>query len=880
MKRLSVILITAALIAGLVGCPAGPRYSLTISSTAGGSVTTPGEGTFTYAQGTAASLAATPDVGFRFVEWTGDVGTIADVTSHTTTIAMNGDYSIIAGFVAARHLIVTSTAGGVVAAPGEGTFVYDLGAVVNLVAAADTGYRFVSWTGNVDTIADVNRATTTMNMIGNYSITANFELRPTGSFLDEVLITQEPSSATAVGQLKDDTLDVFAWWHVLGLADASLHAEVLADPKLTSLENLSSYYELTFNPVGPVFPSTGKLNPFAAPGFREAVHWLVDREYVVREIMGGRAVPRYTCLNTHFADAGERYPGLIAAIEARYAHNPSKAASIIATEMEMLGAVYEDDRWMYDEAPVEFIFLIRTEDERKEIGDYLADLFEGLGFAVTRQYGHADDLGSLWRLTDPGEGVFHMYTGAWVSSMISRDECWSFAAFYTSLGAGWWGPLWHTYVNAPVFYDAAMRLFNYEFTNLEERSQLYETCLEYSMRENQRMFLFSRKWFSPMRANVRLANDLSGGVHGSWMWALTAHFVDDAGNPIVGGTMRVAIPSLSSDPWNPIGGTNRVYDTFAVRGTGDMGHWPDTRTGLRWPGRIEKAEVFVETGHAVGVTNTDWCSLTFVPEIQVPLDAWADWDAVNQRFLTVEDWFGSEGTAARSRSVSYYPKDIFEIPLHDGSTLSMGDFILYTIMHFDRAKPDSAIYDGTAVAEYDSLMRHFRGVKFITDNPDYGLIVEYYSDQWQLDAELMVNTMFPAYSQGPVVWHTIAVGIRAEEDKALAFSGGKAGSLGVPWMSFIDGPSLPILEGYLERAKATNYIPYEPTMGLYVTAAEAAERWADLQNWYAEKGHLWVGSGPFYLESADTTEKVIHLKRFEDYPDASDRWLFLLEPLP
>ena len=69
-------------------------------------------------------------------------------------------------------------------------------------------------------------------------------------------------------------------------------------------------------------------------------------------------------------------------------------------------------------------------------------------------------------------------------------------------------------------------------------------------------------------------------------------------------------------------------------------------------------------------------------------------------------------------------------------------------------------------------------------------------------------------------------------------------------------------------------------MGLYVTEAEAAERWSNLEEWYTEKGHFWVGSGPFYLEEADTTEKTIRLKRFEDYPDPMDRWLFLLEPLP
>ena len=174
MKKLGVILITLALVAGLLGCPAGPRYTLTVLSTAGGSVTTPGEGTFPYGQGTAASLVATPDVGFRFVEWTGDVDTIADVRSATTTIAMNGDYSVTANFVAVRNLTVTSSAGGSVTAPGEGVFTYEEGTVVSLAAQAEEDYRFARWTGDVGTVANVASRTSTIVMNGDYSVTANY----------------------------------------------------------------------------------------------------------------------------------------------------------------------------------------------------------------------------------------------------------------------------------------------------------------------------------------------------------------------------------------------------------------------------------------------------------------------------------------------------------------------------------------------------------------------------------------------------------------------------------------------------------------------------------------------------------------------------------
>jgi hypothetical protein len=74
------------------------QYSLTITSTAGGSVTTPGVGTFTYNAGTVVNLAASATSGYRFVNWTGDVGTVASVNAAATSIAMNGNYSIAANF--------------------------------------------------------------------------------------------------------------------------------------------------------------------------------------------------------------------------------------------------------------------------------------------------------------------------------------------------------------------------------------------------------------------------------------------------------------------------------------------------------------------------------------------------------------------------------------------------------------------------------------------------------------------------------------------------------------------------------------------------------------------------------------------------------------
>jgi hypothetical protein len=182
-----------SIIANFEQIPPG-KVALTTSSTAGGSVTTPGEGAFIYYVGKVVSLVASPASGYRFVNWTGNVGTVANVNAASTTITMNGDYSITANFMALYDLTISSTTGGSVTTPGAGTFTYDAGTVINLVATANSGYYFINWTGDVGTITNVNAPTTTVAMNDNYSINANFEQIPPG----KVALT---TSSTAGGSV-------------------------------------------------------------------------------------------------------------------------------------------------------------------------------------------------------------------------------------------------------------------------------------------------------------------------------------------------------------------------------------------------------------------------------------------------------------------------------------------------------------------------------------------------------------------------------------------------------------------------------------------------------------------------------------------------------
>ena len=179
--RATTCLLIIALLAGIAGCvePVIFEYDLTVTSTNGGWVTSPGQGSFTYDYGTVVELLAEPAPGHQFVNWKGSVGTVGDVDASETTIIIRGDYSITASFeplpVVNCELSVSSTTGGSVTAPGEGVLTYDADTVVELVAVAGDCYQFVNWDGDV---ADPYSASTTISItIGEEaarSVTANF----------------------------------------------------------------------------------------------------------------------------------------------------------------------------------------------------------------------------------------------------------------------------------------------------------------------------------------------------------------------------------------------------------------------------------------------------------------------------------------------------------------------------------------------------------------------------------------------------------------------------------------------------------------------------------------------------------------------------------
>lgn len=203
--RLGVILFAVALVLTTPGCREElgpdpvPQYTLTITSTSGGSVVTPGEGAFVFGAGTLVNLVAVAEEGYRFVIWTDDVETIADIKASETTIIMEGTLTITANFVPEQSMLltITSTDGGQVTTPGEGWFTYPAGDVVDLVALAEEGCLFIKWTGDVDTVENGRSPESTITMNGDYSITAGFA-RPVWNWHDLSAIEDSPGGRYAL----------------------------------------------------------------------------------------------------------------------------------------------------------------------------------------------------------------------------------------------------------------------------------------------------------------------------------------------------------------------------------------------------------------------------------------------------------------------------------------------------------------------------------------------------------------------------------------------------------------------------------------------------------------------------------------------------------
>ncbi|HNB40296.1 MAG TPA: ABC transporter substrate-binding protein [Anaerolineales bacterium] len=673
-----------------------------------------------------------------------------------------------------------------------------------------------------------------------------------GGWLDEIAYSSVTADS-AVTQITAGAIDIYT----RGLA--SDRVQEIKDAGVCYAQSYGGYYDILFNPA--VFTDTAKLNPFSNQKLREAMNWAIDRNYINQEIYGGGSLAKYTVFTTQLVD----YTGVIETargLESYYAYNFDQAKAVVDAEMPAMGAELVDGKWAFNGEPIVLAFLIRNDGDgtRLKIGDYFSDQLEKLGFTVDRQYRKSSEASPIWIGSDPKEGQWNLYTAGWVSSGLTRDEKTGFQDMYlpsSSQGI----PLFLENASDPAFVEAGDALANGAFSTLEERRALIEKALPLSLKDSLQVWIVDQQVYSPYQCNVEATYDLGSGLEAAQMPPYNIRFKDQEG-----GQLKVGTNDLFTDPWNPVGGSNWVWDGFVQKATWSGSLMADPYTGLYWPLRAESADVTVQTGLPV-ITNTDWVTLNTADTIEVPADAWSDWDATAQTFVPA-----GEGVTAKAKIVMTYPADFFEVTKwHDGSNISVGDFVMRMIMTFDQAKPESAIYDEDSVPSYEAYKSTFKAVKIVSTDP---LVIETYTDRFYSDAELIATAgdWWPQYGFGEASWHAIAMANAAEAAGETAYGTGKADRNAVEWTNFIGGPSLDLLNGQLDTLAAASTVPYAATLGQYVTADEAAARYANLKAFFEANGHFWSQTGPYYLASVDLNAKTALVKNNADFPDLSDRW--------
>lgn len=683
-----------------------------------------------------------------------------------------------------------------------------------------------------------------------------FEGSQGGALVDEVVFTRVQDAGQIPRLIDGGSHHLFAH----GSTSVALLRQLRDSPRAGYDLSWGTATDLRLNTAGPIL-SDGRLNPFHAPEIREALNWLIDRHHIADELYGGLAVPRLLPIGNAFPDYARLAP-VVRELEQYYRYDPARARAAIETGMRRLGAERRGATWYHAGEPVRIIAIIRTETERRRLGDYVADRLAAEGFVVERIYRNVAESSRIWLGTDPLDGAWNLFLGAWMATRIVRDQADNLSFYYTRRGRpdSWW----QAFDPDPEFDALAARLENRDYADWEERQRLMARGLAMALKESTNVWTVGQLNVWPRAANVALAVDLAGGVAGSALWPYTLRFTDRPGGRVVVGS-----PSLLTAPWNPVAGSQWIYDQMITRALNDPLLLPDPYTGLFWPQRIATAEVTVEQGAPV-VRNHDWLALDFAERIPVADDAWIDWDAKAERFITVAERY-PDGLQARSRVRITFEADFWQRRWHDGSPLSPADLLLPMILTFDRGDEASPLLDPAHRPALDAFRHHFRGWRIVSEQP---LVVEVYSDQIHPDAETMVAARAPSL----LPWHLIALAIEAEREGSLAFSSNKADRIGAEWLSLASGPSLPVLRRQLVRAQAEGIVPYPRALAPRLASDEVATRYDALDRWQRERGHFYVGNGPFMLHRVHPVEGSVVLRRNPAHPDPAQRWLRFTAP--
>ncbi|MDW7977947.1 MAG: ABC transporter substrate-binding protein [Candidatus Caldarchaeum sp.] len=613
------------------------------------------------------------------------------------------------------------------------------------------------------------------------------------------------------------------------------------DPNIVMVRAPSLLLSLILNPA----PDQRGFNPFSLKEVRQAFQYLVNRDFVVRELYRGLASPMTSHLTPYDYDYALFFQQIL---EAGIRYDPEYANRLITNALTAAGAAKRDGKWVYGDRPITVKFVIRTEDERREIGDLVASELEKAGFTVERIYlPFAQAIARVYT-TDPQEFQWHVYTEGWGRGALEKYDTSSvnqFCAPWLGNMPGWQEFGFWQYSNQ-LLDDVVRRYSKASRAVRDERNRLYLQALRECVSESVRVWVAVVLQSTPVsRRMAGITEDLAAGARGLW----TLREVHIPGRDVLNvGHLWVWTPRTV---WNPVGGLGDVYSSDLWRAVSDPAIARHPFTGLPIPFR---AKYTVETA---GPTGT----------IPVPSDAFV-WDAKTKAWTNV-----ASGTRAISKVVFDYSQ-YTSSKWHHGIPITMADVLYRIYQTYDLAYDDVKSRIEFAIAFTSRpILETFKGFRILDQNR-----LEVYVDYWNFEPDYIAE--YAEVFGGGMPWELLAVGDDLVFTRRLAtYSDTASARFRLDQLNLVLREHVSLVRLSLTDFISKNYFPANVfTVGgrSYENQQGAVARYRALLNWVNTNNLAVVSNGPFYLAVFDPASQYAELRAFRDpsYPFKPGKWYF------
>jgi peptide/nickel transport system substrate-binding protein len=656
-----------------------------------------------------------------------------------------------------------------------------------------------------------------------------------GAYTDNIQFIQYLDGNIALHDIQAGNLDTYFFRIPLETV-----ASISKDPNVKIYEKNAGSFGFLLNPAPSKNPNI--LNPFQFKEIRFAVNYLINREFVVDEILNGYGSVQID----PFGISSPEYEALIPVIESyNFKYNPSLAKGIIEKSLISHGATKLDGKWTYKGSPISIKLMIRSDDlPRKSMGEMLANELEKIGFTVQRDYGDLNKANLVVYGKDPQELSWQVYTeGFGGTSQFVRYNPSTAAQMYSPYFGSMPGrgnPSFWNYQNSTLDNITQSIEFS-NFTSEEERNDLLRQALTLGIQESVRLFVAQN--IDPYAASSSikgLINDFGAGISTSKS-LINARSIKNTSS------INVGVKEVYQGAWNSVGGCNDIYCTNILSLVSDS---PTSRNPY--------------TGEVIPLRN-EWTNITTMgPEKRLAVDNDAvTWNPTDQRWEEV----------GKNTSKSKVTLHLVFSNWQNGQAMNKADLIYQLYFPYEwssKINSTDQTYDPEYATPAQVALKYLRGTKFLNNSTLVSFV-----DYWHFDKKEIAD-FASVWATSP--WEVNAAIERLVKNGIFAYSRTEATVKNIEWLSLIIPSHAQAIKQELEKMKAEGFVP-APLKGM-VSVNEALKRYDASIKWITEHNHAIIGNGPYEIKNYNPAGRVTSLAAFRDssYPFPKGYWSIYESP--